>query len=80
MTDAYYGWFWVAGNCPEDLVAGLGGTYPTDDSVLANHDIKLVNLTADEIGFGNAQSTGTGLITSLTASCGYSLAADVTGY
>jgi len=75
MTDAYFGFFWTGGVCPEDEVAGLGTTYPTDDSVVFG-DIKLMNMAADEIGFGTAMSTGTGLSVAMSASCGVSLGAD----
>jgi len=33
MTDAYWGWFWCGGVCPEAIVSGLGGTYVTDNTV-----------------------------------------------
>jgi hypothetical protein len=76
MTNAYHGFFWTGGVCPEDEVSGLGTTYPTDDSVTAGHDIKLVNLAADEIGFGLAETTGTGASTAMSICCGYALGAD----
>lgn len=51
MTNAYYGWFWCGGSCPEDFVSGLAGDYLTDDDVVIGafcaHD-----LDADAIGFG----------------------------
>jgi len=35
MTNAYYGWFWCGGVAPETTCPDLGGTYVTDDSVVA---------------------------------------------
>jgi hypothetical protein len=51
MTDAYFGWFWCAGVCPEELVSGLGGNYDTDGTVEPGL-IRAVHLSVDEIGFG----------------------------
>jgi len=51
MTDAYYGWFWCGGVCPEELVSGLGGTYDTDGTVEPG-SIRAVHLSVDDIGFG----------------------------
>jgi|GEM_PF-3027812 len=52
MTDAYYGWFWSGGVCPEWLVSGLGGTYVTNGDVIAGPIIAADPTTADQIGFG----------------------------
>jgi len=51
MTDAYYGFFWCGGVCPEEFVAGLGGNYNTESNV-AIGPVVAHDLTADEIGFG----------------------------
>jgi hypothetical protein len=70
ITNAYYGWFWVGGVCPEQYVSDLGVNYATEGNVAAGpicpHD-----LTADAIGFGpidEAAPTETQI--------GYALAAD----
>ena len=34
MTDAYYGWFWTGGVCPEAVCPSLGGTYTTSGTVV----------------------------------------------
>lgn len=67
MTDAYYGWFWCDGVCPEEQVAGLGGNFATDSSV-AIGAMSTVDLTADAIGLGVA--------TTLKGIIGYSLSLD----
>lgn len=51
MTDAYYGFFWVGGVCPEEYVSGLGGNYATDGSVAAG-GILAHDGTADYIVLG----------------------------
>ncbi|KAF0156299.1 MAG: hypothetical protein FD189_1104 [Elusimicrobia bacterium] len=81
MTNAYYGWFWEGGVCPEQYVTTLGGTYPTDDSVVAG-SFRVGDLTADAMGFVSAQDlpSGTAAVTTLAGATGYSLAADVTSY
>lgn len=58
MTDAYYGWFWIGGVCPEQYVSELGGNYATDSNVVAGW-IMQVDLTADAIGFGTVLKAGT---------------------
>jgi hypothetical protein len=35
MTDAYYGFFWTGGVCPEETISALQGNHTTDDSVVA---------------------------------------------
>lgn len=35
ITNAFWGWFWCGGVCPESHVAGLGGNYITNDLVAA---------------------------------------------
>jgi len=57
MTDAYYGWFWCGGVCPEEFVSALGGTYATDDSVTAGDQLQAQDLAADAIGFGLRDTT-----------------------
>ena len=73
MTNAYYGWFWCGGICPEDYVGDLGGTYATDADVLAGpftaHD-----LDADYIGFGPSNDIGAN--TAQEGIFGYALADD----
>ena len=49
MTDAYFGWFWCGGVCPESFVSGLGGTYATDGTVAAGM-ISSGDLAADYLG------------------------------
>lgn len=51
MTDAYYGWFWCGGVCPEQYVSGLGGNYVTDGNVAAGAVVAHA-LAADAIGLG----------------------------
>jgi len=68
MTNDYYGWFWTGGVCPEEFVSGLGGTYPTDDSVVAVSPMALVDLAADAIGFG--------IVAATTGQVGFSCAGD----
>jgi len=67
MTDGNYGWFFCGGKVPSDLISGLDGTFPTDDSVVQG-DFTTVNLTADAIGFG--------VIAATTSAVGLALAAD----
>jgi len=69
MTDAYYGWFWCGGVCPEQYVSALGGNYATDNGVVAGNIISK-NLSADAIGFGTK-----GAFANFTI--GFALAADV---
>ena len=52
MGNTSYGWFWCGGVCPEEWVPGLGGTYATDDGVLAGGMITTQDLEADAIGLG----------------------------
>ena len=67
MTDAYFGWFWTGGVCPEEYVSGLGGNYKTDGTVVIG-SMMAVDLTADEIGLA--------LVTGVNLVIGYSDAAD----
>ena len=76
MVDARYGFFWTGGVCPETLVSGLGGTYPTDDSVIFGK-IAVGNAAADTMCFQTSQAAGTGKYSPF---CGYAGGADVTGY
>ena len=50
-SDAYYGWFWCGGVCPEEFVSTLGGNYAGDGGAPAGAFIAK-NLSADAIGFG----------------------------
>ena len=51
MTDLYFGWFWCAGVCPEELVPNLAGDFDTDGTVEPGA-IRAVHLSVDAIGFG----------------------------
>ena len=50
MTDAYYGWFWCGGVCPEKYVSGLGGNYATDGAIAAGGALTASDIAADAIG------------------------------
>ena len=52
ITDAYYGWFWTGGVCPESWVSGLGGTYVTDSTVDKGGKMIVSDCSADVLGFG----------------------------
>lgn len=67
ITDAYFGWFWCGGVCPESLVSGLGGNFATNGSVAAGM-ISSGDMVADYVGMG-PYATTTGYI-------GFALAAD----
>jgi len=69
MTDAYYGWFWCGGVCPEQLISGLAGNYATEGNVVAG-DITAHILAAGVIGLG-PRAAGEGAF-------GYAIAGDVT--
>jgi hypothetical protein len=69
MTDAYYGWFWCGGVCPEDYVSGLAGNYATNGSVAAG-PIAFGNLSADYCGLVPTNGTA------VTGHAGFALAAD----
>jgi hypothetical protein len=79
MTTTYYGWGWVGGVCPEDLVPGLGGTYETDTTLVAGF-FKVGDMSGDYLGFTSAETTGTGASTLMAAPCGFAQAANVSGY
>jgi len=51
ITNAYWGWFWCGGICPEGHVSGLGGNYLTQGAVAAGAII-VSDLAADALGFG----------------------------
>jgi len=68
ITDAYYGWFWCGGVCPEEAVSGLGGNYATTNAVAAGAFIA-EDLSADAIGFGLKDAAG-------DVAIGFALAAD----
>lgn len=68
MTDAYYGFFWCGGVCPESHISGLGGTYPTEGNVIPG-PITPHNQTLDAIGFGPVGGAAEDM-------CGYSIATD----
>ena len=46
MADGEYGWFWVGGVCPVNLVSGLDGIFPTDGTVTAGSAMKVVDLNS----------------------------------
>ena len=69
MTNAYYGWFWCGGVCPEEAISGLGGTYATEGNVVAG-DITAHILAAGVVGLG-PRASGEGTF-------GFSWAGDVT--
>lgn len=73
MTNAYYGWFWCGGVCPEQYVSGLGGNYATEGSVAAG-PITAHDLAADYIGLGNAADLADAGVPEPV--WGYALAAD----
>jgi hypothetical protein len=50
MTNAYYGWFWCGGVCPETLCPDLGGTYVTDSTVVAGLMALTDCLDTDQMG------------------------------
>ncbi len=58
MTDAYCGWFWVGGVCPEQYVSDLGGNYVTDGNVAAGM-VVAHDLSADKIGLAPVLGTET---------------------
>lgn len=69
-TDAYYGWVWSDGVCPEDELtsAVIGGNFATDTFVVIGPMSYLDLTDVDAIGFGKAVT--------LKGSCGYSLSDD----
>ncbi|MFA4944882.1 MAG: hypothetical protein WC789_09310 [Lentisphaeria bacterium] len=69
MTDAYYGWFWAAGVCPEEYVSTLGGNFTTDGNVAAGPAI-FHDGTGDYVNLSVAD-------TAPEMACGFALAADV---
>ena len=69
VTDSYWAWFWTGGVCPEMFVSGLAGTYRTDGTITAGCKMRVVNLSADYLGFGIAAAHVDGAI-------GYATAAD----
>ena len=56
MTNAYYGWFWCGGVCPETWVSDMGGDYECDGSVAAGPFVAH-NLSANMIGLSLAIDT-----------------------
>lgn len=74
ITDAYYGWYWCGGVCPEDYVSGLAGNYATSGGVGAG-EIAFGNLSADKCGLVPAHAVGTGTAVHMSAA-GTALAAD----
>lgn len=74
VTDAYYGWFWCGGVCPEDYVSGLAGNYSTNGSVIAG-DIAYGDCSGDVIGFVPACVAGTTAALKIHP-CGFALAQD----
>lgn len=64
---SYYGWCWCDGPPPEDLVSGLGGNYTTDENVLADTGMDLVDNTGP-LAFGLLANTDIGLVSALSGS------------
>ena len=63
MTDAYFGWFWCGGVCPETAVTGLGGTYVTKNDLLAGYGFTVSKMAGDLIGialYANYGATAVG--------------------
>lgn len=58
MDDDEYGWFWVGGVCPVDLVSGLNGVYASDNSVVAGSAIQLQDSTINDFAIFDANTTG----------------------
>ena len=52
VTNGNYAFFQTGGVIGEEYVSTLGGTYPTDDSVVAGRGFRAEKLTADALGFG----------------------------
>ena len=70
MTDAYYGWFWCGGVCPETFCPDLGGTHATEEGnviagLLCSHNCTV----ADKMAFGPVAADTEAII-------GFALAAD----
>ena len=71
MTDAYFGWFWTGGVCPEEYVSGMGGNYATDSTVIAGRAFSAVDLAdADAMGLGTILSAAAVTQDALTDSTG----------
>lgn len=68
MTDAYYGWFWCGGVCPEEFISTMAGNFATDSTVAAGQ-ICYHDLAADYAGIAIADTAGEDI-------CGFALAAD----
>ena len=68
MTNAYFGFFWCGGICPEDFVAGLAGNYECDGGVTAG-GFMAKDLSEDCVGLGV-------LAAATDVAFGYSLVAD----
>ncbi|GAF68470.1 unnamed protein product [marine sediment metagenome] len=43
MTNAYFGWFWCGGICPESFVLDLGGTYTTEENNVAKGSLLCIH-------------------------------------
>jgi len=69
MTDAYYGWYWCGGVCPEGRVSDLAGNFATESNVLAGMIATSDLADADAIGFGPVAAD-------TEAGCGFALADD----
>jgi hypothetical protein len=52
LTDAYYGWHWSGGVCPEQYVSGMAGNYNTAAGGLIAGNIVAHDDEDEEIGFG----------------------------
>lgn len=68
MTDAYFGWFWCGGVCPEEFVPTLTGPMATAGSVALGSTIIASDLAADAIGYAIAAGNATDLVAGYTLS------------
>ena len=68
MTNAYWGWFWCGGVCPEEYVSGLGGNYATAGTLAAGGFL-FHNLVSDYVGLDAVSAVN-------ETQAGFALAAD----
>ena len=75
VTTTYYGWYWIAGVCPNDWVASFQDAasatstiLPTDGSVTASNDIMLLDSSGLKLATKNSATVG---------SVGWALVTDV---
>ena len=69
ITTTQYGWIWTGGVVPEDLIAGMGGNFKTDNDVSAGDNLILQDLSTSAIGLGPLDTAG-------QMGIGFALAAD----